>query len=242
MASTISKRVTCEQRVWLNKPIEHVHNYAQLVLPVSGTLSIAVGEEIDAVIQDELVFVPPQAVHTFKSQESGKSIVFDILEDWSRQWQDVKGFTHKIDSRWSSLKMLIEYELSLGSGDAFQLERLGDYALHLLNLDEPPSIRYIRENFRMSMNIPMLAEMEHFSIAHYHKWFLRVTGITPVEYIRRLRMKWAIYLLKTTELPIRHIAEEIGYASQATLSRLFFEEVGMSPTIYRKRMREMNKN
>lgn len=242
MASTINKRVICEQRAWPKKMLEHVHNYAQLILPISGTIKIAVREEIDATIHDDVVFVPPQAIHTFCSPEQGEVIVFDILEDWSRQWQDVKGFTHSIDSRWSALKTLVEHELNLGSRDSLQLERLGDYALHLLNLDEPPSIRYIRENFRTSLNISMLADKEHFSIGHYHKWFVRMTGMTPVEYIRKLRMDWATHLLKTTELPIRHIAEEIGYASQATLSRLFLEEVGMSPAAYRKKVREMNKN
>lgn len=239
--SNKNHRVICEQRVWPHKPLEHVHDYAQLILPIGGTLKISVREELDAVIHDELVFVPPRAVHTFSSQERGEVIAFDLLEDWRSQWQNVKGFVYKMDSQWGALKTLIEYELKSGSRNSHQLERLSDYALHLLNLDEAPSIRYIRENFHMPINIPLLAEMEHFSVGHYHKWFLRVTGMTPIEHIRQLRMEKARHLLKTTELSIRHIAWEVGYANQATLSRIFLEEVGMSPASYRKKMREMNK-
>jgi AraC-like DNA-binding protein len=234
-------RIVCEHRIWTQKPLHHVHDYAQLILPVKGILEIAIEDAINKSIQDELVFVPPQAVHTFCNREDGEVIVFDIREEWSSQWQKVKGFAYKIDSVWAALRTLVEHELKLGSRRTLQLEKFGDYALQLLNLDKPLSIRYIQENFRDALNVPLLAELEHFSVGHYHKWFAQVTGTTPAQYIRQLRIEWAKNLLRTSELAVCQIAWEVEYANQATLSRLFSDDVGISPVMYRKKMREMDK-
>lgn len=236
-----SRRILCEQRIWTLKPHEHIHDHAQLILPVKGELKISIEESVDSIIRDELVFVPPRSIHTFCSRESGEFIVFDIIEDWHSQWKNIKGFTCKIDNRWDAFRTLVGHELKCASRYSPHLDKFGDYALHLLNLDEPPSIRYIRENFHTPINIPLLAEMEHFSVGHYYKWFARVMGTTPIEYVRKLRIEWAKNLLENTELPIQHIAWEIGYANQTTLSRLFSEEIGISPANYRKKMRELVK-
>lgn len=235
------RRIICEQRIWPRKPLEHAHEYAQLILPVKGALEISIGNSFDMMIKDEIVFVPPRSIHTFCSREDGEVIAFDIREGWFNQWQNVKEFAYKIDRQWDAFRTLVEHELKGGSCYAAHLEKFGDYALHLLNLDEPPSIRYIREKFYTSISIPLLAEMEHFSVGHYHKWFVRVMGTTPNEYIQKLRMELAKDLLENSELPIRHIAWEVGYANQATLSRLFSVEVGVSPVTYRRKMREVVK-
>lgn len=235
-----TQRIVCEQRIWSQKPLEHIHEHAQLILPVKGALEISIEESFDSVIRDEVVFVPPRSIHTFRSREDGEFIVFDIMENWHSHWKSVKGFTSKIDSRWDAFRTLVGHELKTPAHCSPYLEKFGDYALHLLNLDEPPSIRYIRENFATPINIPLLSEMEHFSVGHYYKWFARVTGTTPIEYIRKLRIERAKYLLETSELSIQHIAWEIGYANQTTLSRLFSEEVGISPAKYR-RMRQLDK-
>ncbi|MHC1762109.1 MAG: helix-turn-helix domain-containing protein [Negativicutes bacterium] len=235
-------RVICEKRIWQKNPIEHVHDYAQLILPVHGALSISVEGTLDKTIQNEVVFVPPRAVHTFSSYEKGNVIAFDIQEDWNSQWQNVKGFTREIDRTWMALRTLIEHELTNGTRHSLQLEKLGDYAVHLLALSEPQSIRYIRENFRDSLKVSFLAAMENFSVGHYHKWFIRHTGATPVEYIQRLRIERAKELLRTSDLSIHHIAWDVGYTNQATLSRLFAGDIGLSPVAYRSKMRESVKN
>jgi len=234
-------RIICEQRIWPGKPIEHAHEHAQLILPVKGALEISIEDSVEIAIDDEVVFVPPRSVHTFCSRECGEVIAFDIMEGWLNQWQSVKKFSYKIDKRWDAFRTLVRHELECRSQYSLYLEKFGDYALHLLNLDEPASIRYIRENFCTAINIPLLAEMEHFSVGHYHKWFAQVTGKTPIEYIRKMRLAQAKNLLSTSELSVQHIAWEVGYANQATLSRLFSEEEGISPVVYRKKMRELVK-
>ncbi|HWR39562.1 MAG TPA: AraC family transcriptional regulator [Patescibacteria group bacterium] len=242
IASTDSKRrIFCEQRLWPQKPLEHVHRYAQLILPVKGALKISVEDAFCSTLRTELAFVPPRSAHTFHSLEEGEFIVFDMLESWPLQWENVKGFTQWIDPRWSALRTLLGHELQSVPGGSPQLERLGDYALHLLQLDEPPSIRYLHDHFTAGVDVPLLAELEHFSVGHYHKWFVKMTGTTPVSYVQQLRLERTRELLGATELPVRHIAWEVGYSSPASLSRLFLAEYGISPSAYRRSVREMAK-
>ena len=53
---TCLENITCERRTYCAKPHTHVHNYAQLIRPVSGRLSITVGEA-DFAGDNEVIYV-----------------------------------------------------------------------------------------------------------------------------------------------------------------------------------------
>jgi AraC-like DNA-binding protein len=61
----------------------------------------------------------------------------------------------------------------------------------------------------------------------------RALGVSPKQYVLRLRAERAADLLATTDLPIVRIAAECGYYDQSQLTRQFRDHVGMSPSDYR---------
>lgn len=67
--------------------------------------------------------------------------------------------------------------------------------------------------------------------------FQRCLGVTPAEYVRRLRLEIACRALAETERPIAEVALEAGYSSQAHLTRAFRAHLGATPASYRRSRR-----
>lgn len=96
------------------------------------------------------------------------------------------------------------------------------------------TIQYFQKNFTDPIMISQLAVMFGISHVTLTNRFVRVTGITPMEYLNRIRMHNACELLSATDLPISVISDQCGYENQFYFSRVFHRRMGISPTEYRK--------
>jgi transcriptional regulator GlxA family with amidase domain len=65
--------------------------------------------------------------------------------------------------------------------------------------------------------------------------FASVTGMTPIQYCRRVRIARARELLDGGETSQKQIAESLGYKDVASFARAFRKAVGTAPGAYRKR-------
>lgn len=69
----------------------------------------------------------------------------------------------------------------------------------------------------------------------FRKRFLREAGVSPSQFRDQRRISRAVELLRYTQLPIRQIAELLGFADALYFSRRFKQAVGISPRAYRQR-------
>lgn len=53
------------------------------------------------------------------------------------------------------------------------------------------------------------------------------------EYLNRIRIQAAQELIRTSDLPIGRIAEEVGFANQSYFGKVFKKQTGSSPQLYR---------
>lgn len=67
---------------------------------------------------------------------------------------------------------------------------------------------------------------------HLYKKLTALTGKTPVEFIRVIRMKRACQLLEQSGMQVSEVAYAVGYSSPKIFSRNFKAEMGMTPTEY----------
>ncbi|MDO4165193.1 MAG: two-component regulator propeller domain-containing protein [Bacteroides sp.] len=63
-----------------------------------------------------------------------------------------------------------------------------------------------------------------------HRRIKSVTGLTPLEFIRNVKMKRACQLLAKQELSVSEIAYALGFANPKYFTKCFKEELGMTPT------------
>ena len=59
-------------------------------------------------------------------------------------------------------------------------------------------------------------------------------GISPKQYLLKLKMDKAAQMLVSTEMPVALIAEALGFEDQHVFSRAFKKYWGVSPMLYRK--------
>jgi AraC-like DNA-binding protein len=57
-------------------------------------------------------------------------------------------------------------------------------------------------------------------------------GLTPITYLNRYRVRQAKALLEAGEKGITEIAVEVGFSSSSYFTRVFRDEVGVSPRDY----------
>ena len=65
--------------------------------------------------------------------------------------------------------------------------------------------------------------------------FTMATGMSPLEYVHRLRIEEAKQMLETADAPVEAVAAEVGYQDASFFGRLFRRRVGLTPAQYRRR-------
>ena len=93
---------------------------------------------------------------------------------------------------------------------------------------------------RLSEDISLneLAAEVRLSSFHFARMFKQSLGVPPRVYLTRLRVEKACELLEHTDLPITEIALEVGYSSNQVLARVFLKHMRLSPTDYRRAVRD----
>lgn len=108
--------------------------------------------------------------------------------------------------------------------------------LTLASLDErllQNVIEYIRKNIENSeLSVETMSKDLGFSRTHLHRKLKALTGQSPIEFIKMVRMKQAAYLLGTGKLTVSEIAYKVGYNTPSYFSNSFSAYFGMSPTEY----------
>ena len=98
-----------------------------------------------------------------------------------------------------------------------------------------PVMEYVLANFGESLPVSVLAELAHLSVSQLQREFRRLFGMTPGDYILRVRLLMARRQLEETHRAVGDLALECGFYDQSHFNKAFKEHVGMTPRLYRKR-------
>jgi transcriptional regulator GlxA family with amidase domain len=71
----------------------------------------------------------------------------------------------------------------------------------------------------------------------FKRRFTQATGVSPLEYVQRLRVEYAKRRLEQSDVPIDEVSWKVGYEDPASFRRLFRRVTGVAPGIYRRRYR-----
>ena len=96
------------------------------------------------------------------------------------------------------------------------------------------AIRLMEEKVSQELSLKSIAESVHMSESSFRHRFLAVTGMSPIRYLIRLRLKKALLLL-TSPTSISSIALLSGFADQNYFSRQFKKQFGITPHEFRKK-------
>ncbi|MNF06130.1 Arabinose operon regulatory protein [compost metagenome] len=71
------------------------------------------------------------------------------------------------------------------------------------------------------------------SVSHYSALFKKVMGISPLQFVEKVRIDHAKTMLTGTSKPISKIAREVGYNDPLYFTRVFTKVTGVAPREYR---------
>ena len=95
---------------------------------------------------------------------------------------------------------------------------------------------FIHAHAFRSVKLAELARASFLSPYHFHRAFTSIFGVSPHEYLTRLRIDKAAELLKLrSDLTVTAVAGEVGFESPASFTNLFRKRLGTTPLAFRTR-------
>ena len=94
---------------------------------------------------------------------------------------------------------------------------------------------WLDQHFNEKMDIDRLVAKTGYSRSHVFTLFRKQTGLTPADYLFRLRVRKACSMLQDTSIQAKEIARACGFSSQSTFNTIFRKQTGLSPSAWRQR-------
>lgn len=96
------------------------------------------------------------------------------------------------------------------------------------------ALLYVRSHYRSSITVEDVANIVRLTPNYFSEYFKKQTGIKFSSYVQKLRLEFAVGLLKMSDVSIKQVAEESGFNSAAYFSNAFKDSFGVSPEQFRK--------
>ena len=142
-------------------------------------------------------------------------------------------------------KIFTDFHKSSKANEAMISKRITDLLTELIQCKTPltsknskvgiieDTLAFISENADKDLSLELLSKRVFLSPFYFSRLFKKETGFTPHEYIIRVRVDLAKFLLKTTGIPIKDIAFRSGFNSACSFCTTFKKTAGITPKEYR---------
>jgi AraC-like DNA-binding protein len=235
-----TSKLTLDLRSYSVESHTHQHDYHQLVLPVSGILSMDVGNQQGDVKNFQAAVIAAGQDHGFAGSVENSFVVANVPIYLAPQLERLPVFIELDDSMAQYVRFLHQ-QLQIGASNCEKqmlillLELLQERFGKTLNLDRRIEVsrNYLDANFSQNISLPQLAAIANLSPRQLSELFRLQLGMTPSQYLIEKRMQSAWHLLKTTQLSIQQISEQVGYSNLSAFSDRFSKHFGRSPRYFR---------
>ncbi|ASP38569.1 AraC family transcriptional regulator [Bacterioplanes sanyensis] len=232
-----------ELRSYSEEVQAHQHEFHQLVLPVHGQLEMTLEGRAGCATESRLALVPAGTKHGFAAPVDNCFVIADIpteLMQGIEQWPAFQA----LDEPLRHYVRFLYSQLQCHQGGAAERHML-HLLLQLLQQRHsgaavPSDQRmlavrsYMDEHFNQAITLTQLAAVAHLSVRQLSTRFREFEGETPLQYLTRVRMQRAQWLLQATPLSVQQVAEAVGYTSLAAFSDRFRQFSGQSPRYFRQ--------
>jgi transcriptional regulator GlxA family with amidase domain len=93
--------------------------------------------------------------------------------------------------------------------------------------------KWVRENIARDFAMEELADAVALAPRTFARRIAATCGVSPIQFVQRIRLETARTLLETTRLSVEQIARQVGYAEPSTLRRLIRRDTKHSPGHFR---------
>ena len=97
------------------------------------------------------------------------------------------------------------------------------------------SVNFIHTNFERDISLGDIARFVFLSPSYFTRAFKEETGMSPINYLLKVRIERAKELLADTGLKISDIALSVGFSNQQRFNEMFKKYAHLTPLQYRKK-------
>ncbi|SDW48422.1 response regulator [Paenibacillus sp. CF384] len=136
-------------------------------------------------------------------------------------------------SDWAELReWLKEFQLNVQTRLRNMLYSEDILSLILRSLDE------IHRSAGQKITQATICSELHLSRSYFSRSFKDIVGTPFVSYVQFVNIRYAQYLLESTNYPVYVISDNVGFQDERYFSKVFKEKTGMLPTEYRISLRD----
>lgn len=164
-----------------------------------------------------------------------------ILNEWIFLYD--KKNTYSLSDRFLSLEILSRLMTTLAKISEENKENKGSMQALSIARSIAETIQHNFNSFFLNENrdknlllMKNIYREINISMSYGLEVFKEIYGISPKEYLDRLKFKEAKRLIRNPNISIEFISEQVGYSNVSHFSRQFKKWAGVSPKIYRQNM------
>lgn len=184
--------------------------------------------ELDAVLIAELY--PFVQIEKSQEQPYAKGLfigdVNDVTMDAVVRLADLIANPHHIAVLANQTKREIFYRLLCGPQGPF-IAQIAVQDSYLQRIAK--ALQWIKQNIQSALSVPHLAHMAGMSVSSFHAHFKNITGISPLQYQKSLRLMAARNLMLAEDMDAATTAYRVGYESPSQFSREYARMFGSPP-------------
>lgn len=226
----------------------HRHDFAQLVLPLSGALDIDIAGAGSRLGPCRAAFVEPGSPHSQQGDGPNRSLIVDLDPTLLEPAVGDRLIRRPFVLLAPAANKLIDYMGVLvdNGGPSAANVRLWVPLLLDALVQEPARPRsrlaVLLAGIEAEPGQPWTAETMAaracLSVSRLHALFRAELDTTPRAWLAQVRLKRACEGLALSEHPIADIAYGVGYADQSALTRAMRRATGLTPAAYRRQHRQ----
>ncbi len=96
------------------------------------------------------------------------------------------------------------------------------------------SVKYIENNYERDTTLNDVAKYVFLSQSYFARMFKKEKGISPINYLLKVRIERAKELLLSSEMKASEIAAAVGFSNQQRFNEIFKKYTQLTPIQYRK--------
>ena len=232
---------------------EHLHGHTEILFVREGRILVNIMGKTKELKKGDCAVVFPQKIHSYHSLGDSSSwlLIFGntLAGSYLHSLQEYSPSTPFLPAGSLHRDVALSFErLYDSSGDislcSAWIQVLLANIMPLLSLrkeNQPESmelthrlVHYVMEHFQEPLTLEILAKELHINKYYLSHIFSGRLHINFRGYLNRIRLEYALQLIRSTRQPLTSVWEEAGFNSQRSFNRIFQETMGMTPLEYRK--------
>jgi len=236
----------------------HWHDRVELLRIKNGSMIVELGNKSIHALKDEIVIIPPKIAHT--AYTTALPLDYDVLMFDIRSFYNETELCKRIlpiiadgrihfNTKTNRIETLNCFDRICNHNCKDNLLTLSEIYRLLFYLTEYESNGIIQEkqndcvqnakaflenNFMNENSTSELAAKFGYTTPHFCKKFKQATGLSPMQYLKILRLERAKKMIEAQEETIGEIAQKSGFDDQNYFARCFKNHFGCQPSAYKK--------